>query len=177
MSDINLTNLERISDYSIALMNEISNDIELLSKHWMNDDNNLNEINRKIDLARAEWVNVDKLDKQVQEFRISLFKRNIENKIEDLKSPDDNYLVNVTKLEKEYSELRKEKWIDIQELDDLMLDLSNELTRALIKHMIINIQKSWWTSVHSMERIAHEISKAKEKWINVGDIEEMLFGE
>ncbi|MFK7780308.1 MAG: hypothetical protein QM490_04095 [Candidatus Gracilibacteria bacterium] len=175
MTNIDLKDLERVSDYSIALMDDIARDIKLLSKFGGRADNNLDDINRKIDLARTKGVNVDNLDRQVLEFRISLFRGNINNKIEKLNSECNNYYVDVTKLEEEYIELKKEKDIDFEELDKLMYDLSSELTRALIKHMISNIKKEHGTSVHSMDRIAHEIAQAKKKGINVDDIEEMLF--
>ncbi len=176
MAEIDQNELEKISDYSIALIQEISRDIESLNKHIWRKGNNLDKINRKIDLARWNWVNVDSLDKQVQEFRVSLFKRQIKHKLEDLKSWTWNFLNDVTKIRWEYEELQKEKWIDLVLLEKLMKELSNELTRSLIKHMITNIGQEWGTSLHSMDKIAEELEKAKEKWIRVDDIEEMLFG-
>jgi len=177
MTNFDPNQLEKISDYSIALMHEISKDIESLNKHIWRNDNNLNEINRKIDLARWNWVNVDTLDNQVKEFRIKLFKRQIKHKIEELETQWNDYSLDISKIEKEYEELKTEQNIDNILLEKLMKDLSNEIVRAKIKHMIRNIKESWWTSVHSIDKVAHEIEMAKKQWIEIWDIEEMLFWE
>jgi fructosamine-3-kinase len=60
-------------------------------------------------------------------------------------------------------------------LEELMQNLYNEVIRAKIKFMISDIEKSEWASVFSMNQIAHELEKAKEKGLRVDDIEEMLF--
>lgn len=72
---IDLKKLEKIWDYSIALMDEVMEDIKRLSQitsfeiahNWLDD------INKKIDKAREYWVNVNKIDREVLEFRFRLF--------------------------------------------------------------------------------------------------------
>jgi hypothetical protein len=178
MEHKNFEILEEIWDYSIGLMNEIEKEIQFLSSFsWKRVDNNLDEINRKIDYARQQWLNVDVLDKKVQEFRILLFKRNIENKIDELRLKWNNYTIDTSQLEDEYIELKKEKNINFLELDKLMHNLSNEVIRAKIKYMVSDIIESWWTSVHSIDSVASELEEAKESWVDVEDIEKLLFAD
>lgn len=78
--------MERKSDYSIALIDEIALDISKLNEYpWSTLINKLNEVNIKLDYAREQWINVDKLDKQVSDFRLLSFFRNIDKKIDDIK--------------------------------------------------------------------------------------------
>lgn len=173
-----LKDLEEIWDYSMELLNEIEMAIEFLSNFsWKRLDNNLDELNMKIDYARKQWLNVDALDKKIQEFRVLLFKRNIENKIEEVKLKWNNYSVDISQLENEYTELKKEINIDFWELDEIMHNLSNEVIRAKIKHMVTDIIESWGTSVHSIDFVANELEEAKQEGIDVEDIEELLFAD
>lgn len=174
---MDLEKLKNISDYSIALMEEILWDIKKLSQYsrasiW----SNLDKINKKIDLAREHGVNVDILDKQVLDFRFILFKRDVDNKIEEVHTHLNNFSFDLAKIEKEYNDLKKEKDIDYSELDKKMNNAYNEVIRAKIKFMINDIWESDWTSVYSIDQVTGELEIAKKKWLKVDDIEEMLFG-
>jgi len=80
-----LEELQRKWDYSIALIDEISSDISKLNEYPATTlTNKLDEINIKLDYARGQWINVDKLEKQVLDFRILSFFRNIDKKIYDI---------------------------------------------------------------------------------------------
>ena len=174
---MDLEKLEKISDYSMELMEEIQSDIKRLSHiSWPHNDNTLYEINKKIDLARVNWVNVDSLDKQVLDFRIILFKRDIENKIDEINTDLNTYSLNIDRITSEYNMLNKEIDIDSLVLEELMNNLNVEITKARIKLMIKDIEESEWTSVYTIDQVANEIEIAKRKWIDVNDIEEKLFG-
>lgn len=176
MSDQKIVDIEEISDYSIDLMHEISKDIAMLPKlTWKKFENDLADIDKKIDYARKKWLKVDVLDKQLLDFRVIIFKRDIKLKLEQLDEKWNNYTVDITKIRKEYDFLKQEKGIILEELHELMDKLEQEVTRSKIKHMITCIYESWGTSVYSIENVTHELQEAKEKWIRVDDIEEMIF--
>ena len=73
-----LEELQRKWDYSIALIDEISSDISKLNEYPAT------TLTNKLDYARGQWINVDKLEKQVLDFRILSFFRNIDKKIYDI---------------------------------------------------------------------------------------------
>ncbi len=172
-----IQHLEKISDYSIDLMKEILSDIAKLSQYsWQQAHNKLDSINKKIDLARSEWVNVDELDKQVLDFRVIIFNRDITNKIEEIESHSNRHSFDISRIESEYQELKKEKNIDHSLLEIEMKKLSNELARANLKYMIRDITEWGGTSTYSIDHVAHKLEILKEEWIYVDDIEEMLFG-
>ena len=176
MTKRDFKDLERISDYSIALMDEILDDINKLSKFSSSKvETKLDDINRKIDLARKHWVNVDAIDKEVLDFRVVLFKKDINNKIEEVHTHLNNFSFDISKIECEYNELKLEQDIDHSILEEQMKNLYNEVIRAKIKFMISDIEKSDGASVFSIDQIAHELEKAREKGLRVDDIEEMLF--
>lgn len=166
---------KKIADYSIALMEEVSLDIKRLSEYvWSPNWNNLDDINKKIDLARGYWVNVDALDNQILEFRIILFKRRIEYKIDEVHNTKTKLSFDINIIEAEYKELKREPSVDLGKLQILMHDLYNEVIKSKIKFMINDIERDP-NSTYSIDQVAHELELAKEKWINVGEIEEILF--
>ena len=173
---MDLEKLEKISDYSLQLMEEIEGDIKKLSNiSWPHNDNTLEEINNKIDLARENWVNVNALDKQILEFRIVLFKRDIQNKIDEINSNLSNYSLNIDKIIEEYRKINEELDVKSLVLEELMFNLNIEITRWKIKLMILDIKNSEWTSVYTIDQVVNEIDIAKRKWIIISDIEELLF--
>ncbi len=168
--------LEEMSDYSIALMDEIFSDIKSLSKNSSSTIvNKLDEVNKKIDRAREMWLNVDAMDKEVLDFRIVLFKRNIANRVDELNNNPSRYFFDISKIEQEYKELLKEKDIDFAMLKELMDDLKKQVIRWELILMIRNIKKSDWVSVYSIDQILDEINNAKQKGIDIEDIQEKLF--
>lgn len=87
-------------------MEEIESDIKKLSNiSWHHNDNTLEEINNKIDLERENWVNVNALDKQNLEFRIILFKRDIQNKIDEINSILSTYSLNIDKIQDKFNKI------------------------------------------------------------------------
>ena len=173
---MDLEKLEKISDYSIALMEEIEWDMKNLSEYsYEVAHTKLDGMNKKIDLARENWVNVDSLDNQVLEFRIILFKREVDNKITELNESFNNLSSDIGNIDSKYDELKKESNIDLLELSNIMDSLHNEVIRWKIKFMINDYSTSDWASIYNMDMIADEISNAKLKNIDVDDIEEMLF--
>ena len=176
MSKINLREIEDRWDYSIALLDEVMEDIKKIS-HYSSTDigNRLDNINNKIYLARWYWINVDSLDKQVLDFRIVLFKRDVNNMIENVTTQTNKYEFDINKIELEYEELLKEQNVDIEYISSLIKKLKDELIKAKILFMIRHLAEWENNSAFTFDRIAHEISEAKAKWINVDDIEEILF--
>lgn len=173
--DDRFENLLQISDYSIALKEELDQDIANLSHYSSsNVESSLDDVNKKIDLARKFWVNVDALDKQILDFRVILFKRDIENKIEDVNKNYNEFTSNIDRIEKEYFELKKEN-IDQNYLSQLMSNLHSEVSRSKIKFMVVDILNTESSSLYTLDNIANEIAEAKKDWINVDDIEEEIF--
>ena len=78
MTKRDFKDLEEISDYSIALMEEILWDIKQISESSSLNisHSSLNDVKKKIDFARWKWVKVDILDKQVLDFRVILRNEN-----------------------------------------------------------------------------------------------------
>lgn len=173
---MDLAKLEKISDYSLELMEEIERDIKMLSHlSWPHRDNTLEEINNKIYLARTNWVNVNVLDKQILEFRIILFKRDIENKIDEINENLNTYVLNIDNITEEYKKITEELDIKSLVLEELMFNLNIEVTRWKIKLMILDIKESDWASVYTIDQVVNEIDIAKRKGINIDDIEAILF--
>lgn len=175
MDNNDFISIEEISDYSIWLMDEIYADINKLSQYTTSDAiNKIEEINKKIDLARWHWVNVDALDRQMLDFRVILFDNDLDNILEQIKN-DDKYVFDTSKLEEEYNDLLKEKWIDKDYLWNKMKLIQDELVRAKIKFMVRHISEWEDISGFTFDRIGEELSLAKEKWIDVSDIEAQIF--
>lgn len=175
MDNNDFISIEEISDYSIWLMDEIYADINKLSQYTTSDAiNKIEEINKKIDLARWHWVNVDALDRQMLDFRVILFDNDLDNILEQIKN-DDKYVFDTSKLEEEYNDLLKEKWIDKDYLWNKMKLIQDELVRAKIKFMVRHISEWEYISGFTFDRIGEELSLAKEKWIDVSDIEAQIF--
>lgn len=174
---IDLKKIEEISDYSIALMGEVMGDIKRLSEvnsfeiahNWLDD------INRKIDKAREYWVNVDKIDREVLEFRFVVFKRAIDSKIESVKNNSTNFNLDISNLEKEYNELLKEEDIEKKDLDYLMDFLKKGLIKPQINFMLHDYTESWWNSLYTLDQIIDKVNEAKTLWVNIDDIEEKIF--
>ena len=176
MTKIDIEEIKKRSDYALALKGEIELDIKRLSDYvWAPNWNNLNDINKKIDLARTYWINVESLDKQILEFRIILFKKRVAYKIEEVNESNSKLAFNIDTIELEYSDLKKEININLEELQSLMYDLYNEVIKSKIKFMLNDIDKDPNTT-YSMEQVVYELDLAKERWVNVDDIKEMLFG-
>jgi hypothetical protein len=84
---------------------------------------------------------VESLDKQILDFRVILFKRDIDNKIEEIDT-NLNYLsFDISRIEKEYSELKQENGIGIENLDTKMNELLAKVSISKIKLMINNISE------------------------------------
>jgi hypothetical protein len=173
-----LKNIEEIWNYTFELLTEIARDIDFLSKFSSrNPDNDLDMINKKLDYARKKWLNVDVLDKKFLDFRVILFKRRIENKMQELKSEAvlSNYFLDTTKIQKEFEELKKETNIDIWELFELMNNLSNNITILQIKKMVASILNTEEQSIYTLHDVAEKIEEAKEKGVDVSDIEDEIY--
>ncbi len=175
MENKDFISIEEISDYSIALMDEIYADMKKLSEYTTWDAlNKIEEINKKIDLARGHWVNVESLDKQILDYRVILFDNDLDNILEQIVN-DDKYIFDTSKVEEEYGDLLKEKWIDKEYLWKKMKLMQDELVRAKIKFMVRHISEWEDISGFTFDRIGDELNLAKEKWIDVSDIEAQIF--
>jgi hypothetical protein len=69
------------------------------------------------------------MDKEVLDFRVVLFKRDINNRKEELNTHPNKYSFNLEEIEKERIELRKEIGIDQILLDNLLKDLKDQVVR------------------------------------------------
>ncbi|MDD2907314.1 MAG: hypothetical protein PHH98_01605 [Candidatus Gracilibacteria bacterium] len=175
MQTRDLKELEKISDYSIALMDEIYQDIEKLSEHSQDEGASiLDSINKKIELARKYSVNVESLNKQILEFRLILFRKLVENKIIKIKKYLNKFSFDLRIIEGEYNNLKIESEIDKTIIDKLMIDVKNEVIKGKIIFMIKDYSESEGVSIYNVKEIIEELEKAKEKGIDVKDIENMI---
>lgn len=175
MTKLDIYQIEENWDTGYALLDEVAREINLLIDRGTLTENNLELLNKKIDNLRETWLKVDNIDEQIRDLRFYLLKSAINNKIEELNNNWSNYALDISKIKKIYGQLIREKWIDIEQIDELMDRLSIEVTRAKIRHMINDIQESQWTSIHSLDSVVEEIQKAKKNWIDVEDLEEIVF--
>lgn len=169
-----ITDFELKWDYTEVLLKEISEDIEILSKFPKNIKDNLKKINAKIDLAKSKGLFTKKIEEQVINFRETIFIRNINNRIEELASNPNMNLVNILDFENEYIYLKDKVWNTIK-IDESIEYLRAVVFRSYIYIMIIDIKESWWVSNFSIDWIIEKMQEAKEKWINVEDLENLLF--
>lgn len=187
---MDLNKLEEMWDYSIALIEEISRDITRLSKYSSSiADNKLDYINRKIDRAREKWINVDSLDKQILDFRIILFKRDIANKIEEVTKENKEFdkgdqtaqinhfslsehSFNIDSILKEYEELKNEDDSDKELLNDKMKELYYEVERSRIKFMIDNIIHPSWSYNYTVDKVLNKLEDAENDNIDIDDLKE-----
>jgi len=168
--------MERKSDYSIALVAEIGADIEKLNEYPSTVLNNkLEEVNIKIDYAREQWINVDALDKQLLDFRVVYFEKNIDRKIRDIREKWDSFSTDLTRIESEYTVLQREEWIDHEKLAKQVDKLKMEVKRGQLLLKVKDIAQSDWTSIYNLEDIQWEYLSLKDKWVDVDEIEEILF--
>ncbi|MDP2091281.1 MAG: hypothetical protein Q8K30_06825 [Candidatus Gracilibacteria bacterium] len=175
MQNNDFISIEEISDYSIGLMDEIYDDVNKLTQYTTSEAiNKIQEINTKLDLARSSGLNVDALDKQMLDFRLVLFDNDLDNILEKITN-DDKYIFDTSKVEEEYSDLLKEKGIDKEYLGSKMKLMQDELVRAKIKFMLRHISEGEDVSGFTFDRIGEEIHLAKEKGIDVSDIEAQIF--
>ena len=170
-------NFEEKGDYSMELLNEIWSDIINLSKYSPSQvEKSLQDINSKIDLARTYWLNVEDLDNQVRDFRVILFNRDIDNKLQELEWDFNSIYLDITRIEKDYCKLILEKGIDIESLNIKMKKLRSKVTTSKIKLMINNINNwSAWNWEPDFDKIAEEIAIAEKEWINVDEIKDMIY--
>lgn len=171
-----LEELQRKWDYSIALIDEISADISKLNEYPASTlTNKLDEINVKLDYARSQWINVDKLDNQVLDFRILSFFRNIDKKVEDINIKWDFFNTDLSKIDEEYELLKKEESTDKEKMSEKMNELKMHVLRWQLLFKVNDFKNSWWTSVYNIEDIQEDYFSLKEKWVDVSEIEKILF--
>lgn len=174
---IDLKKLEKIWDYSIALMDEVMEDIKRLSQitsfeiahNWLDD------INKKIDKAREYWVNVNKIDREVLDFRFIVFKRAIDSKVSSVENNSTNFNLDISNLESEYQELLKEDEIEKSDLDYLMQSLKKWIIKPEINSMLNHYIEWWWNGIYTLDQIIDKVQEAKVLWVNIDDIEEKIF--
>jgi hypothetical protein len=171
-----LEELERKWDYSIALVEEIWADISKLNEYPTSTlSNKLDEINNKLDFARGQWINVDVLDKQLLDFRLITFIKDIDKKIYDINIKWNNFNTDLSKIEEEYKILQREDWLDFEMLAKKIDILKEEVKKWQLLLKVKDIAVSWWASIYNLEWIQVEYLSLKDKWIDVSEIEEILF--
>lgn len=167
--------LEEKWDYANYLLIEIHDNIsKLINFKWKEFKNWLDLVNKKIDFARKHWLYVDSYDKEILRMRLVLFKRNVENKIEQINETWSNYSFDIIDLEKEYDELIKEKDINHSELTLLMNKLKTKIFKNKIMKQVQNVDLYNVSNIN-FEKIIDEIKKAKKMWIDVSDLEKEIF--
>ena len=170
-----INDIEAKGEYLQHLQTEIKDTIDKFSQYSSSKVHTiLDELNNKIDVAREQWLKVDTIDDEVRDFRVVLFKRDVNNKIEEVHTHPNKHSFEISKIQKEYEYLLKERGIDKVELHTLMANVKIEIKRAEIRYMIDHIIDSNWVSQFSFDQIFDKIETAKASWIPVSDLEDEL---
>ena len=169
--------LEKKALYWEALENEIASDLNILRDHISGDIKNLlfDDLETKLGYAEKKWLNVDKLKDQFNDFRITSFKRDIEKKIEAIKEKWNFFNTDTNEIFNEYRVLSKIEGINKEELKLLIDNLEIEIQKWILLFKVKDLFESGWTSVYSIDEIQREYMKLKDKWIDVSEVEEILF--
>lgn len=171
-----LKELERKSDYSIILLDEISADISKLNDYPTSKvSNKLEEISNKIDYAKSQWINVINIEKKLLDFRILFFLNNIETKLELIKNNWNEFNTDLRLIESEYNKLIKEDWVDLELLKNSMNNLRNEVKKSKLLLKLKDYWISFWKSIYSMDEIQSEYLELKNRWVNLEEIEKILY--
>ena len=169
--------LEKKALYWEALENEIASDLNILRERISWDIKNLlfDDLETKLEYAKNKWLNINKLKAQFNEFRITSFKRDIEKKIESIKEKWNFFNTDTTEIFNEYKVLNRIEWIDKEELKKLVDNLEIEIKKWRLLLKVKDLAESAWTSVYSIDEIQKEYMKLKDEWIDVSEVEEILF--
>lgn len=171
-----LKELERKWDYSIILLDEISADISKLNDYPTSKvSNKLEEISNKIDYAKSQWINVSNIEKKLLDFRILFFLNNIDFKLELINNSWNEFNTDLRLIEDEYNKLTKEDWVDLESLKKSMDNLNNHVLKAKILLKLKDYWESFWNSIYSMDEIQSEYLELKSRWVNLDEIEKILF--
>jgi len=169
-----LNNIIAAWDYSEALMKEISHDIDRLSTYTHNLSEELSNIEAKLDHAREQWLSVITLEKQLLDFRETVLKKTISIELKKLENNPGNFSDEIDMIEKEFERL-KELWIENPyPIAEEITKLKNFWVITKIKNMIENARLEDDLSTYSIEMIYNEVFKAKELWIDVSELENIL---
>jgi hypothetical protein len=169
--------LEKKALYWEALESEIANDLNVLRDRISWDIKNLlfDDLETKLEYAESQWLNVNKLKEQFIDFRISSFKRDVERKIDSIKEKWNFFNTDTTEIYNEYRVLTRIENINKDELKEIIDNLDKEIKKWRLLLKVKDISESWGTSVYNIEDIQTEYLALKDKWIDVSEIEEILF--
>lgn len=168
--------VERKSDYSIILLDEISADISKLNDYPTSKvSNKLEDIFKKIEYAKSQWINVSSIEKNLLEFRILFFLNSLNIKLELIKNSWNKFNTDIRLIEEEYNKLIIEDWVDLQLLKTSMDNLYNQVKKSKLLLKIKDYWESFWKSIYSMEEIQSEYFELKKLWINLEEIEKILY--
>ena len=169
--------LEKKALYWEALENEIANDLNVLRERISWDIKNLlfDDLETKLEYAESQWLNVNKLKEQFIDFRVASFKRDVEKKIESIREKWNFFNTDTTEIFNEYRVLSRIELINKGELKEIIDNLDIEIKKGRLLLKIKDIAESWGTSLYNLEDIQTEYLSLKDKWIDVSEIEEILF--
>lgn len=169
--------LERKALYWEELEKNIAGDLNTLTERVSWDVKSLliNDLETKFSYAETQWLKVDKLKDQFIDFRVTMFKRDIDKKIDEIREKWNYFNTKISAIEAEYRKLQNIDWVDYQELKGLMENLDLEIKKWKLLLKVKDVRDSGWTSVYSLEEIEKEYYSLKDKWIDVEEIEEILF--
>ncbi len=169
--------LERKALYLEELEKEIANDLNTLTDRisWNAKFLLINDLETKLNYAENQWLNIWRLKKEFLDFRLTTFVRDIEKKIEEIKSTWSYFNTNTTIILTEYKKLQNYNSIDLHLLKEKVDFLESEIKRWRLLLKVKDVAKSWWTSVYSLEEIEKEYLLLKNKWFDVLEVEEILF--
>lgn len=168
-------NFEEMWDYSYELLEEISRLVSELPESNFITSNKFIDINNKLNKAKSLWINVSKYEEQIYNFRCSLLKRKISDKIKkiDKLSSTDHLVLDISSIENNYLELKKD-FEDVWDVEDAFQQLQNIITRTKISWMIQKYVSWESNSSFDFENIIREINHAKTKNIDVHELEMMM---
>jgi hypothetical protein len=168
-------NFEEMWDYSYELLEEISRLVSDLPESNFITSNKFIDINNKLNKAKSLWINVSKYEVQIYNFRCSLLKRKISDKIKKINklSNIDHWVLDISSIENNYLELKND-FENLWDVENSFQQLQNIIVQTKIWWMIQKYVSWELTSSFDFENIIREINNAKSKNIDVHELEMLM---
>lgn len=173
--------IEAMWDYSYELIEEISRLISELPESSLISSNKFIDISNKLEKAKSLWMNVTSFEQQIYEFRAGIFSSKIRSKIDEIQATYkndvfDSTLYETASLDLNFQELQSD-YEDISELNILLEALKNEIHHAKLYRKIKDYMAAEWWAGYDYDHIMTSLTEAKDKWIDISELEMLVMWE
>lgn len=173
--------IEAMWDYSYELIDEISRLITELPESNLISSNKFIDIFNKLEKAKSLWMKVDSFEQQIYEFRAGIFSSKVRTKIAEIKNTYkndifDSTLYETASLELNFQELQAD-YENISELSEILNVLKNEIHHAKLYRKIKDYMDAEWHAGYDYDNIMTSLTEAKDKWIDISELEMLVMWE